>query len=43
MQITLNEIELSIILIPYNNHNKTETRLERDIIPTIKANPIWKF
>lgn len=43
MQLTLSEIELSIVLIPHNNQHKFKTRLERDIIPTIKAHPLWKF
>ena len=38
-----NEIGVSIVLIPYNNEDKFRIRLERDIIPTIKAHPEWKF
>ncbi len=37
------EIGISIVLIPHNNQNKFHIRLERDIIPTIKAHPEWKF
>jgi GT2 family glycosyltransferase len=45
MQLPLNEGEtgISIVLIPHNNQYKFQTRLERDIIPTIKAHPAWKF
>ena len=38
-----NEIGVSIVLIPYNNQDKFQLRLERDIIPTINAHPDWKF
>lgn len=37
------EIGISIVLIPHNNQNKFQLRLERDIIPTIQAHPEWKF
>ncbi|MEO8414751.1 MAG: glycosyltransferase family A protein [Ginsengibacter sp.] len=38
-----NEITITIILIPHNNQQKFKTRIERDIIPTIKALPQWNF
>lgn len=45
MQLPLKagEIGISIILIPYNNQYRFQTRLDRDIIPTIKAHPTWDF
>lgn len=36
-------IGVSIILIPYNNSNRFQTRLEREILPTIQAHPDWNF
>jgi hypothetical protein len=36
-------IEVTIVLIPYNNKDRFETRLERDLIPTILAHPSWNF
>ena len=38
-----NETGVSIILIPHNNQLRFQTRLNRDIIPTIKAHPEWNF
>jgi hypothetical protein len=37
------EVGISIVLIPYNNPDQVHTRLRRDIIPTIKSHPDWKF
>ncbi len=43
MNTAINKIEVAIILIPYNNSVKFQTRLEREIVPTIKAHSEWKF
>ena len=42
-RLSKNEIGVSIVLIRHNNTGKFQTRLERDIIPTIEAHPEWKF
>jgi hypothetical protein len=39
----LKKLEVSIILIPHNNPERFQTRLERDLLPTIEAHPTWKF
>jgi hypothetical protein len=36
-------INVTIVMIPYNNEDRFKTRLERDIIPTILAHPSWNF
>jgi len=43
MQAKQNRFGVSIILIPYNNAGRFQTRLERDILPTIAAHPDWDF
>jgi hypothetical protein len=37
------KMAVSIVLIPHNNEQKFQTRLGRDIIPTIQAHPDWDF
>lgn len=45
MPLPLNENEtgVSLILVPHNNHDRLNTRLQRDVLPTIAAHPRWQF
>ncbi len=38
-----NELGVSIILIPHNNAERFNTRMQRDVLPTLKAHPSWQF
>ena len=38
-----NELGISIILIPHNNAERFTTRMQRDVLPTVRAHPLWKF
>ena len=38
-----NELGISIILIPHNNKERFTTRMQRDVLPTVRAHPSWKF
>lgn len=38
-----NELGVSIIVIPHNNTERFITRMQRDVLPTIQAHPLWKF
>ena len=38
-----NEFGVTIVLIPHNNIERFTKRLQRDVLPTILAHPMWKF
>ena len=38
-----NELGVSIIQIPHNNAERFNTRMQRDVLPTLKAHPSWQF
>ena len=38
-----NDFGVSVILIPHNNAERFNMRMQRDVLPTIKAHPSWKF
>jgi hypothetical protein len=42
-QLKEDEFGITIILIPHNNSDRLTMRMERDILPTIRAHPTWKF
>jgi len=43
LQSKENERAVTLILIPHNNQDRLNRRLQRDLLPTIAAHPHWRF